>query len=139
MSLTISVVITQRSDELYTEFSSSHVKYFLRPASHWAKGLNFKPCPKHRSQEAVLFTVALSKDGELGGASLLKGDGWGCFDALDQHGGRLSPPPLFSPFAFRAARPVSIEMAAGMTVSSKLRGLLMQRELPGNLWGAVAV
>lgn len=93
MSLTISVVITQRSDELYTEFSSSHVKYFLRPASHWAKGLTFKPCPKHRRQEAGLFTVALSKDGELGGASLLKGDGWGSFDALDQHGG-VCPRPL---------------------------------------------
>lgn len=48
-----------------------------------------------------------------------------------------------APFVFSGSpslsRPVSIEMAAGMTVSSKLRGLLMQRELPENLWGAVAV
>lgn len=48
-----------------------------------------------------------------------------------------------APFVFSGSPsrslPVSIEMAAGMTVSSKLRGLLMQRELPENLWGAVAV
>lgn len=31
------------------------------------------------------------------------------------------------------------EMATAMTVSSKLRGLLLQRELPLSLWGSVAV
>lgn len=77
-------------------------------------------------QEGVLFSFALSKDGELGGASLLKGGGCGGFRALDQHGEHLCPPPVF--FFGRKSRSVRApEMATAMTVSSKLRGLLMQQ------------
>lgn len=77
-------------------------------------------------QEGVLFSFALSKDGELGGASLLKGGGCGGFRALDQHGEHLCPPPVF--FFGRRSRSVRApEMATAMTVSSKLRGLLMQQ------------
>lgn len=74
----------------------------------------------------MLFSFALCKDGELGGASLLKGGGCGGFCALDQHGEHLCPPPVFFFFFFgRSVR--APEMATAMTVSSKLRGLLMQQ------------
>lgn len=86
----------------------------------------------------MLFSFALSKDGELGGASLLKGGGCGGFRALDQHGEHLCPPPVFF-FARRSRSVRAPEMATAMTVSSKLRGLLMQRELPLNPWGPVVV
>lgn len=86
----------------------------------------------------MLFSFALSKDGEPGGASLLKGGGCGGFGALDQHGELLCPPPVFF-FGRRSHSSRAPEMATVMTVSNKLRGLLMQRELSLNPWGLVVV
>ena len=86
----------------------------------------------------LFFSFALSKDGELGGTSLLKGGGRGGFGALDQHGERSCPPPKFF-FGSKSHSSGAPEMATAMTVSSKLRGLLMQRELPLNPWGLVFV
>lgn len=79
----------------------------------------------------MLGSFALSKDGEPGGASLLKGGGRGGFGALDQHGGHLCPPPGFF-FGSRSPGSRAPEMATAMTVSNKLRGLLMQREFSLN-------
>ncbi|XP_052023392.1 delta(3,5)-Delta(2,4)-dienoyl-CoA isomerase, mitochondrial [Apodemus sylvaticus] len=76
--------------------------------------------------DGVLVSFALSKDGEPGGASLLKGGGCGGFGALDQHGELLCPPPVFF-FGRRSHSSRAPEMATAMTVSNKLRGLLMQQ------------
>lgn len=112
------------------------MKYFLRPASHWAKGLR-NVLSTENTRECG-FSFALSKDGELGEASLLEGAGCGGFDALDQHGEHLCPPPVYF-FGSRSQGFRVPEMATAMAVPSKLLGLMMQRELPVNPWGLVVL